>query len=70
MSCRDCRFRGGAKLKASQASTTPNEAPLHAEITLDTVAHTPEENARRIFGCLLERGFVRGNAPAAKAAPV
>lgn len=43
----------------------PYEAPLHAEITLDTVAHTPEENARRIFGYLLERGFVRGHAPAA-----
>jgi sulfate adenylyltransferase len=42
----------------------PYEAPLHAEITLDTVAYTPEENARRIFGYLLERGFVRGNAPA------
>jgi sulfate adenylyltransferase len=48
----------------------PYEAPLHAEITLDTVAYTPEENARRIFGYLLERGFVRGNAPAATFATV
>lgn len=45
----------------------PYEPPHHAEITLDTVSYTPEENARRIFGHLLERGFVRGHALAAAA---
>ncbi len=37
----------------------PYEAPLHPEITLDTVAHTPEENARLILDYLIQRGFVR-----------
>jgi sulfate adenylyltransferase len=37
----------------------PYEPPRHAEITLDTVTHTPEENARRIVAYLIERGFVR-----------
>lgn len=37
----------------------PYEAPLHAEVTLNTVAHTPEENARIILQALMERGFVR-----------
>jgi sulfate adenylyltransferase len=38
----------------------PYEAPLNPEITLDTVRHTPEENARRIVDELMRRGFVRG----------
>jgi len=37
----------------------PYEPPRHAEIVLDTVAHTPEENARRILDYLSQRGFVR-----------
>jgi sulfate adenylyltransferase len=37
----------------------PYEAPRHAEITLDTMSHTAEENARRIINYLAERGFVR-----------
>ena len=41
----------------------PYEAPLNPEITLDTVQHTPEENARRILDELMRRGFVRGGAP-------
>jgi sulfate adenylyltransferase len=45
----------------------PYEPPHHAEVTLDTVSYTPEENARRIFGHLLERGFVRGHARVAAA---
>lgn len=37
----------------------PYEPPQHAEITLDTVAHTPEENALVILDYLVDRGFVR-----------
>jgi sulfate adenylyltransferase len=40
----------------------PYEAPLHPEVTLDTVSHTPEENARVILDFLKERGFVIGDA--------
>ena len=37
----------------------PYESPLHAELTLDTNALTPEECARVILSHLIERGFVR-----------
>lgn len=37
----------------------PYEPPQHAEITLDTINHTPEENARKILDYLIQRGFVR-----------
>jgi sulfate adenylyltransferase len=37
----------------------PYEAPLHPEITLDTVQRTPAENARLILDQLIRRGFVR-----------
>ncbi len=37
----------------------PYEEPHNAEIILDTVNHTAEENARRILDILLERGFVQ-----------
>jgi len=37
----------------------PYEPPLHAEMTLDTVANTPEENARLILEYLLETGYAR-----------
>jgi adenylylsulfate kinase-like enzyme len=37
----------------------PYEAPLHAEIVLDTIGQTAEENARSILAFLLEQGFVR-----------
>ncbi|MDH3600887.1 MAG: adenylyl-sulfate kinase, partial [Candidatus Tectomicrobia bacterium] len=37
----------------------PYEAPLHPEITLETIAYTPEENARLILQDLIRRGFVR-----------
>jgi sulfate adenylyltransferase len=36
----------------------PYEAPMNPEITLDTVAFTPEENARKIVAFLEERGFL------------
>jgi sulfate adenylyltransferase len=37
----------------------PYEVPQHAEITLDTMSHTAEDNARQIINYLFERGFVR-----------
>lgn len=37
----------------------PYEPPLHAEMTLDTVKNTPEENARLILEYLLEKGYAR-----------
>jgi sulfate adenylyltransferase len=37
----------------------PYEPPLHAEMTLDTVTRTPEENARLILEYLLEKGYAR-----------
>lgn len=44
----------------------PYEPPLHSEIPLDTVAHTPEENARLIMDYLVARGFVRPDEQAAE----
>ena len=38
----------------------PYEAPENAEIRLDTVAQTPEQNARLVLEHLLGQGFVRG----------
>ena len=37
----------------------PYEPPHHAEITLDTVDHQPEENARLILSHLMRKRFVR-----------
>ncbi len=37
----------------------PYEPPLHPEITLDTVSHTPEENAQFIIDYLIQHGFIR-----------
>jgi len=37
----------------------PYEPPLEPEITLDTVDHTAEENARKIIAYLEERGFLQ-----------
>jgi sulfate adenylyltransferase len=36
----------------------PYEAPEHAEVVLDTLSHSAEDNARAIVRCLAERGFV------------
>jgi len=40
----------------------PYEPPSTPEITLDTVAQTPEANAQRILAYLRQRGFVRAEA--------
>ena len=37
----------------------PYETPVNPEITLDTVANTPEENAQRIVAYLVEHGYAR-----------
>jgi sulfate adenylyltransferase len=39
----------------------PYEPPIHPEITLDTVARTPEQNAHRILAYLAQHGFVRAD---------
>lgn len=41
----------------------PYEAPQHPEITLDTIAHSAEENAHQILNLLIEQGFIRVEAP-------
>ncbi len=43
----------------------PYERPLNAEVTLDAVGHSPEENAGLVLEKLIERGFVRTYAPLA-----
>jgi sulfate adenylyltransferase len=47
------------EIKGFTGIDNPYEVPRHTEITLDTVAHTPEENARLILDYLIHRGFVR-----------
>ncbi len=41
----------------------PYEAPQHPEITIETLSHTPEDNARMVLNMLIEQGFVRTEAP-------
>src|SRR5918997_6402329 len=54
------------EIKEFTGISDPYESPLNPEITLDTVACSPEENARRIMAELARRGFVRWDpAPAA-----
>src|SRR5262252_6395645 len=47
------------EIKGFTGIDDPYEPPESPEIRLDTVAHTPEENARRILQHLLQQGFVR-----------
>ncbi|MGH9941196.1 MAG: bifunctional sulfate adenylyltransferase/adenylylsulfate kinase [Pyrinomonadaceae bacterium] len=47
------------EIKGFTGIDDPYESPLHAEITLNTVAHSPEENAHTILNFLQQRGFVR-----------
>jgi sulfate adenylyltransferase len=49
------------ELKEFTGIDDPYEAPVHPELTLDTIAHTAEANAQRILECLLQRGFARSN---------
>jgi sulfate adenylyltransferase len=47
------------KIKNFTGVDDPYEAPHNAELTLDTVARTAEENAEIILAYLVENGFVR-----------
>jgi sulfate adenylyltransferase len=47
----------------------PYEPPLHPEVTVETVRHTPEENARLILHFLSRKGFVRAGREAQTDAP-
>jgi sulfate adenylyltransferase len=51
------RARRG-EIKGFTGVDDPYEPPVDPEITLDTVRHTPEENARKIVAYLEERGFL------------
>lgn len=51
------RARRG-EIKGFTGVDDPYEPPIHPEITLDTVDHTPEENARQIIAHLEQRGFL------------
>ncbi|MGC8947210.1 MAG: bifunctional sulfate adenylyltransferase/adenylylsulfate kinase [Anaerolineae bacterium] len=48
------------EIKGFTGIDDPYEPPEHPEITLDTVNHTVEENARIILDYLIQRGLVRG----------
>jgi sulfate adenylyltransferase len=47
------------EIKGFTGIDDPYEPPHHAEIALDTVTHTPEENAHSILDHLIQRGFIR-----------
>ena len=47
------------EIKGFTGIDDPYEPPLNPEIRLDTVMHSPEENARIILDYLVERGFIR-----------
>ena len=47
------------ELKGFTGIDDPYEEPLNAEIVLDTVSITPEENARAIIAYLKEQGFIQ-----------
>jgi sulfate adenylyltransferase len=46
------------EIKGFTGIDDPYEDPPNPEITLDTVAYTAEENARKILAYLVERGFL------------
>ncbi len=47
------------EIKGFTGIDDPYEAPNNAEIVLDTVNHTPEENAHRIVEYLAQKGLIR-----------
>lgn len=47
------------EIKGFTGIDDPYEAPEHPEITLDTVANTPEQNAHVIVNYLIDRGLIR-----------
>lgn len=52
------RARRG-EIKGFTGIDDPYEIPQHPEITIGTLDATPEDNARRVLGMLIEQGFVR-----------
>ena len=52
------------EIKGFTGIDDPYEPPLHPEIKLDTVEHTPEENARLILNYLMQQGLVRDDTNA------
>ena len=50
------------EIKGFTGIDDPYEAPENPEITLDTVAQSPEENARTIIDHLREQGFIRAES--------
>jgi sulfate adenylyltransferase len=52
------RARRG-EIKGFTGIDDPYEPPENPEVTIDTVAQTPEDNAHKIVDVLLERGFIR-----------
>jgi sulfate adenylyltransferase len=46
------------EIKGFTGIDDPYEAPQYPEIHLETVGHTPEENARQIITYLETRGFL------------
>jgi sulfate adenylyltransferase len=53
------------EIKGFTGIDDPYEEPRHAEVVLDTVKHTAEENARQIVGLIKRRGFIRADEKAA-----
>ncbi len=49
------------EIKGFTGIDDPYEAPENAEITLDTVANTPEENAHVIVNYLIDQGLIRAD---------
>jgi sulfate adenylyltransferase len=47
------------EIKGFTGIDDPYEPPHHAEITLDTESHGPEQNARIVLNYLVEMGFVK-----------
>lgn len=53
------------EIKGFTGIDDPYEPPDHAEIVLDTVANTPEQNAHVIVNWLIDRGLIRSTERAA-----
>jgi sulfate adenylyltransferase len=47
------------EIKGFTGIDDPYEPPDHAEIVLDTVANTPEQNAHVIVNWLIDKGLIR-----------
>jgi adenylylsulfate kinase-like enzyme len=48
------------EVKGVTASTIPTRSPSGHRSSLDTVRHTPEENADEVVRDLVDRGFLPG----------